>query len=639
MLDRPNPRLSGTRLWLGVNYWSRAGGPLMWRHYEDAVVRAELRALREEGITVVRSFCRWPDFHPAPDTIDRACVANFRAFLAAAEDLDMATIPTFIVGHMSGDNADVPWRDGRSLYTDGFMLGQQAFFIREMVARTGDSPAIAGWLISNEMPLYAGHADRGYVRAWSLICNAAVRAGGSQLPVSLGDGGWTQEITGRDTGFRLRDQRDCVDFYGPHSYPAGPDQARQFAEAAFACELSHLGKPVILEEFGVTSSFCSDDNGAHYYRQVLHQSLLAGASGWIAWNNTDFDLAGQDPYRHHPYELGFGLMRADGSPKPALAEMATFRRILDAVDVSRLHRVPTRSAVLLPAIVDLDLPGVPQADREAAPRACLEAWLAARSTDLSPAVVRESEPLPGADLLLIPSNKALLGPTFASLAERVRGGAHAYLSWTAGLSDTQRGAWWPDIEWLTGARHMLRYGMTPAADEEIQLTVTEPFGDLVVSSTLTFLAAGPAPARSFLPVEPTTATVLAADQRGRPALLRQRHDAGAFYLFTYPIEYFASARTDDGCADDTWRLYQAIATEAGITPPVHVDNPAVCVDQMRHEDGTLYSWLISRHPGTLIVKPVPTDGSRLVDVLDGEDVTDECLLPPYGVRVLRHWPA
>jgi len=611
----------------------------MWRRYDDLVVRAELQALREQGLTVVRSFCRWPDFQPAPDTIDNACVANFRAFLAAAQDLDMAIIPTFIVGHMSGDNADMPWRGARSLYADGFMLGQQAFFIREMVERIGESPAIAGWLISNEMPLYAGHASREYVRAWSLICTAAVRAGGSALPVSLGDGGWTQEITGKDTGFRLRDQRDCVDFYGPHSYPAGSDQARQFAEAAFVCELSHLGKPVILEEFGVSSSFCSDDNGAHYYRQVLHQSLLAGATGWLAWNNTDFDLAWQDPYRHHPYELGFGLMRADGSPKPALAEIGMFGQVLRAVDVGRLRRVPTRTVVVLPAMVDLDLPGIPQADREVAPRACLEAWLAARAADLSPAVARESEPLPQADLMLIPSNKALLGPTFASLAERVRDGAHAYLSWTAGLSETQRGAWWPDIEWLTGARHTLRYGMTPAADDVIELTVTEPFGDLAAGATLRFPAAGPALARSFLPVEPTTASVLAADQHGRPALLRQRHGAGAFYLGVYPVEYFASARTDDGWTDDTWRLYQAFAAEAGIAPAVHVDDPAVYVDQMRHEDGTLYSWLISRNPAELTVKPVPNDGSRLVDVLDGEDVTDECLLPPYGVRVLRHRPA
>ena len=29
--------------WLGVNFWSRTGGPLMWRNYDPEVIRAELR--------------------------------------------------------------------------------------------------------------------------------------------------------------------------------------------------------------------------------------------------------------------------------------------------------------------------------------------------------------------------------------------------------------------------------------------------------------------------------------------------------------------------------------------------------------------------------------------------------------------
>ena len=28
--------------WLGANFWSRTGGPLMWRNYDPGTVRAEL---------------------------------------------------------------------------------------------------------------------------------------------------------------------------------------------------------------------------------------------------------------------------------------------------------------------------------------------------------------------------------------------------------------------------------------------------------------------------------------------------------------------------------------------------------------------------------------------------------------------
>ena len=239
---------------------------------------------------MTRSFFYWPDFHPAPDTIDDASVERFRQFLTASDDLGIQTIPTFIVGHMSGANWDPAWRNGRNYYTDGFMLGQQAFFIREMVRRIAPSPAIAAWLISNEMPLLGGPVDHEYGRAWGLICTDAVRAGGSDLPVSLGDGVWTKEITGRDNGFRLRDQLDVVDFFGPHSYPMGTDPTRQLARAAFICEAAHFGKPIVRR--GVR-------HDRHLRRTRSRRALLPAHAAPEPAGRRD-RLAGLEQHRLHP---------------------------------------------------------------------------------------------------------------------------------------------------------------------------------------------------------------------------------------------------------------------------------------------------------------------------------------------------
>ena len=84
MIERPMSKLpEGTtpRLWLGANFWSRAGGPLMWRSFDAGVVRNELLVLREHGLNVTRSFFYLPDFMPAPDTIDEACVGRYGRFL------------------------------------------------------------------------------------------------------------------------------------------------------------------------------------------------------------------------------------------------------------------------------------------------------------------------------------------------------------------------------------------------------------------------------------------------------------------------------------------------------------------------------------------------------------------------------
>ena len=88
--------------WLGANFWSRTGGPLMWRNYDPEVVRGELRVLREHGLSVTRSFFYWPDFMPAPDRIDAEMTARFASFLDLHAEAGMTTVPTFLVGHMSG---------------------------------------------------------------------------------------------------------------------------------------------------------------------------------------------------------------------------------------------------------------------------------------------------------------------------------------------------------------------------------------------------------------------------------------------------------------------------------------------------------------------------------------------------------
>jgi hypothetical protein len=52
VIERPFLQLSPDtepRTWLGANFWSRAGGPLMWRTPDVNIWREELRVLREHA--------------------------------------------------------------------------------------------------------------------------------------------------------------------------------------------------------------------------------------------------------------------------------------------------------------------------------------------------------------------------------------------------------------------------------------------------------------------------------------------------------------------------------------------------------------------------------------------------------------
>src|SRR5260370_29727302 len=183
--------------WLGANFWSRTGGPLMWRNYDPAVIDEELATLAGHGLTMTRSFFYWPDFMPAPDQVDETLAARFTDFLDRHEAHKLTTIPTFIVGHMSGENWDPAWRAGRDLYSDVYMVGRQAWFAAEMTRRYKDHPAIAGWLVSNEMPLSGGATtSHEIVEAWDATIKNAVRAAGGHQPFFLSDGAWRTELRG-----------------------------------------------------------------------------------------------------------------------------------------------------------------------------------------------------------------------------------------------------------------------------------------------------------------------------------------------------------------------------------------------------------------------------------------------------------
>jgi endo-1,4-beta-mannosidase len=574
---------------------------------------------------------------PEPDRIDDRMTDRFADFLDRHAEAGMTTVPTFIVGHMSGENWDPAWRGGRDLYGDVWMVARQAWFAGEMVRRFHTHPAVAGWLVSNEMPIYGDPSDRATVTSWAQLIRDAVRAAGGHQPFSLGDGAWGMEISGVDNGFSVRDIASLVDFLGPHVYRMEDDQVRQHYAAAWVCELAGtFGRPVVLVLFGVSSDFGSDDNAAHYYRQVLHNSLLAGAIGWIGWNNTDYDtLADQDPYRHHAFEMYFGLTRSDRTPKPALGEFRRFADVLDAVDFARCRRADTDAILVIPSYLDTKYPFTEDADRTYVHATLRQAYVSARLADLPVAVSRESEGLvEDGRLYLVPSTKQLLSPTWSQLERLAEAGATVYVSYSPGAHANQRGPWYTNLNGMFGVRHRLRYGLVdPVTDDEVTFTFTRPFGTFVEGARLTFPAAGTVHSRVFLPVDPAGAEVVAVDVHNRPALLVRRVGRGSVVFCTYPLEHMAAV-TPAVNPEAGQALYGALAAYAGIDRPVTVDDPRVAVDLIDHEDGRRFVWLVSQSDGELAVKPTVAQGLALRG-LDGSDTADGIVLEPFGVGVFQ----
>src|SRR5439155_23988039 len=278
------------RFLVGANYWSRAGGPRMWERFDEAMVKAELAALKAAGLDCLRVFAFAPTMMPRPPAVDDARLAAMARFATLAHEAGLAIFPTPLVGHMSGENFDFPAQGGRSLYADGELRAWQIALVRGVVGALRDHPAVAGWILSNEMPLWGGASwigsapgsDAGAIVDWARAMLQAVRDGDGARPVGTGDG--------MMASWPVRALAGDVDWVGPHVYYGDADPLRQAWNVDFVLRRAQaLGKPVLLEEFGASSTQAGEAEHAAYVRESMLSAFGLGAAGAMVWCASDFD--------------------------------------------------------------------------------------------------------------------------------------------------------------------------------------------------------------------------------------------------------------------------------------------------------------------------------------------------------------
>ncbi|MEW6048215.1 MAG: cellulase family glycosylhydrolase [Bacillota bacterium] len=398
----------------------------MWAVWDEKRVHAEVREMARIGFHVCRAFVYWPDFMPTGERVEPTMLQRLRQFVDWCGEEGLGVFVTLVVGHMSGENWDVPWRQGRDLYTDPDMLAAQERLAGEAARVLQGSSGLAGWVLSNEMPLYGGHASPDSVANWSRRLVAAIRQWDGVNPIGTGDGAWN--LNGGENGFDLKLLEPHVSYFGPHVYATEIDAARHswvipaHLWRTWSIEEVIYGqgrreKPVLLEEFGASSIQASEENHAAYVRETLHDVLLAGGSGAWVWCFSDFDLSRQHPYRHHAFELSFGVTAADGRWKAAAHEYRKFRGLLESLPRPDRLRLPEPEvAILVPSYFNTNYPFSTE-NRPVMQRVMLEAVALSSMAGIRVAFVEEGQDisryrmvlLPIADFLELPPVQGPLG--------------------------------------------------------------------------------------------------------------------------------------------------------------------------------------------------------------------------------------
>jgi len=334
----------------------------MWRELDIGEVRDEMAQIAGLGFDVVRVFTLAQDFLPQPLSVAADMVANLVEVARAAKDAGLKVVPTLVVINMSGKFWWPAWMldaQGRpaDLFSDPTILRSQSLLVETCARALSGDDAIRAFDLANEIDDAQRPRTRDAGWLWASLLANTVRRVAPGTPIQIG--AHLPSLT-TENYMRVDDIGEVADEDLMHAYPLYCDLARSFLDpelVPFSCALTAglagRGRPPLMQEFGlctappgapgqtITDDFlgrplrqylASEEEAAAYYDAVLQGLVSTGAAGAYAWCYGDYDsrLFDRAPLATAIRERTFGLVRADGSEKPAAAVFRNFRKRRDA---------------------------------------------------------------------------------------------------------------------------------------------------------------------------------------------------------------------------------------------------------------------------------------------------------------------
>jgi endo-1,4-beta-mannosidase len=347
---------------LGINYWPRRRAMYMWRELDPAEVRDEMAHIADLGFDTVRLFTLLEDFLPQPEAVDHTRVDMLLDVARLADEAGLSIVPTLIVLNMSGRMWWPAWLlDARgrpaNLFAEPVALRSQELLVETCARALQGHPALRAFDIANEVDGAMRPDTRDEGRRWVALLAGAIRNAAPGTPVRIGT--HLPSLT-TDNNLRIDDLAGLVDEDVMHAYPLYSETARSFLDpelVPFSCaltaNLSARARRPIMQEFGLCTAphgarghtftddflgqpraqyLASEEEAALYYDAVLNRLIETGAAAAYAWCYADYDarLFGRPPLDTAVRERTFGLVRADGTEKPAADVFRRLRKRRDA---------------------------------------------------------------------------------------------------------------------------------------------------------------------------------------------------------------------------------------------------------------------------------------------------------------------
>jgi endo-1,4-beta-mannosidase len=619
---------------VGCNYVPSHAGTHMWSDWRPEVIDRDLGLLEEAGLQIVRVLLMWPDFQPlhllrggggAPaefrfgeeplpdDDYGRAGVSpeamdRFAQFLDLAEKHGLKVIVGLITGWMSGRMYVPPAFEGLDVLTDPVAIQWELRFVRCFVGAFKGHAAIAGWDLGNECNCM-GSANREQAYTWTATIANAIRVADPAHPVVSGMHGLSPTGT-----WRMQDQAELTDLLCVHPYPVFTPHCDQdpvntirtilhgTAEARLYADIG--GKPCLCEEMGTLGPvIASEAIAGDYTRSCLFSLWANDCHGLMWWCANDLTQLGYAPYDWHSVERELGLLRLDGTAKPALQAMTAFRRFLDTLPFDRLPQ-RTREAVCI------------LSDGQDHWGVAYSSFILAKQAGFDLEFQFCDQPIREAPLYLLPclNGHAMISRRrMTELLEKVEAGATLYISLDTGLPSS--------FEAITG--------LEPQTRER-----RRDFGQILLDG-LGGQPKIPCGGAFKVRLKPTRAEVLGREADGNPAFTVAEYGKGQVYFLSVPMEMMLTQtpgafHTPD--AAPCRLIYRHIATEAVAGRAIRKTHPAVALTEHPLSDTRRVIVAINQSPEAVAETLPLAEGWALAEVYTGDVSADNpkivtCALP------------
>ena len=343
---------------LGVNYWPAQSAMGWLQAYDPGVTRRDFLRATSVGFDTIRIFLRWEDAQPTASTIDAAVIGRLVDAADAAVEAGVTVLVTLFVGHMSGINWIPAWAVGgaggdrrfrvvsggrawpagtglRNWYVDSAVVDAQERLATAAAAALAGHPGVWAWDLGNENSNCTLPPDRAAGAAWLERMSTAIRSSDPGRPLTIGI---HMEDLEEDRRIGPAEAARWCDIVSMHGYPIYADWSAGSTDhelLPFLAEITRWlasGAPILFEEFGLPTTrraalgsrlLVSESAAAAYTGRALDGLREAGCTGALLWCFADYvsELAELPPFDAAPHELSFGLWRADGTPKPAVAQV------------------------------------------------------------------------------------------------------------------------------------------------------------------------------------------------------------------------------------------------------------------------------------------------------------------------------